>query len=204
MTCSAQRTIIVESGESGMNTPNKLTLLRVILIPVFMILYMAGSSLALYFAIGVFVIAALTDRLDGQLARKYNQVTTFGKLMDPLADKMLIMSALICFVEKDIKFINAGVVTVILARELIVTGIRLIAMGENTVIAASVWGKAKTVSQFVLVLAVLAIEVIVLHVPSATAVMETVICVLTIIATALTVFSGADYIWKNRGLINFK
>ena len=90
-----------------MNTPNKLTVLRVILIPVFMIFYLIDKEWSLYAALIIFASATITDRLDGKLARKYNQITTFGKLMDPLADKILIMSALICFIQKDIHYINA-------------------------------------------------------------------------------------------------
>ena len=187
-----------------MNTPNKLTLLRVILIPVYMILYLACGTAGVIWAIAVFLIASLTDQLDGYLARKNNQVTTFGKLMDPLADKMLIMSALIAFVEKGIPYITAGVVMVILARELIVTGIRLIAMGENQVIAASMWGKSKTVSQFILVLAAMVFEPLKVYLPNFAGIFDIGILVLTVVAVALTIYSGFDYIWKNRKLIQFK
>lgn len=189
-----------------MNTPNKLTCLRVILIPVFMFFYMMkGSGIGyLCAAIAVFVAAALTDQLDGYLARKNNQVTTFGKLMDPLADKILIMAALICFVQYDVKYINSWVVVIILARELIVSGVRMIAMGENTVIAASIWGKAKTVSQLVLVIAVMVFEVLCTYVPQVSVACDVLILLCTVAAALLTVFSGFDYVWKNRGLLSFK
>ncbi len=187
-----------------MNTPNKLTIFRVVLIPVFMILYLWGDLLTLYFAIGVFVLASLTDQLDGYLARKNNQVTTFGKLMDPIADKLLIMAALISFVEKGIPYVTAGVVMIILARELIVTGIRLIAMGEQTVIAASMWGKAKTVSQFILVIGVMVFEVLGNYFPQWTPWLNGLILLMTIVAVGLTIYSGFDYIWKNRSLIHFQ
>ncbi len=187
-----------------MNTPNKLTLVRVILIPVYMWFYLMESEAALYAAIAVFVAAALTDQLDGYLARKNNQVTTFGKLMDPLADKLLIMSALICFVQQDVKYITSWVVVIILARELIVSGVRMIAMGENTVIAASIWGKAKTVSQLVLVIAVMVFEALCLQLPQVQGVCDVIICIFTVIATVLTIFSGWDYVWKNKGLLSFK
>lgn len=187
-----------------MNTPNKLTLFRVILIPVYMILYLSCGTVGLYFAIFTFLLATLTDQLDGHLARKNNQITTFGKLMDPLADKMLIMAALISFVEKNVHYITAGVVMTILARELIVTGVRLLAMGENKVIAASMWGKAKTVSQFILVLAVMVFEAVTVHLPEAAVFCDSAVLVLTIIAVALTVYSGFDYIWKNRSMIKFQ
>lgn len=187
-----------------MNTPNKLTVLRVILIPVFMIFYLLGTQWSLYAALLVFIGATATDRLDGKLARKYNQITTFGKLMDPLADKILIMSALICFVQKDIPYVNAAVVMVILARELLVTGMRTLAMGENTVIAASPWGKAKTVSQFILTIAVMVFEAAKLHLPQLNVVFDTIILVMVVIVVALTVYSGWDYMWKNRKLLTFK
>ncbi len=187
-----------------MNKPNKLTLLRVILIPVYMVLYLSCGTTGVIWAIAVFLIASLTDQLDGYLARKNNQVTTFGKLMDPLADKMLIMSALIAFVEKEIPYITAGVVMIILARELIVTGIRLIAMGENQVIAASMWGKSKTVSQFILVLAAMVCEPLKVYLPDFAGNFDLAILVLTVVAVALTIYSGFDYIWKNRKLIEFK
>ena len=104
-----------------MNIPNKLTIFRVLLIPVYMILYLTQGVAVKYAAICVFILAALTDQLDGYLARKNNQITTFGKLMDPLADKMLIMAALICFVQKDVKYVNAAVVMIIHERDLMVT-----------------------------------------------------------------------------------
>ena len=187
-----------------MNTPNKLTLLRVVLIPVYMVLYLCCGTAGLYGGLLVFLLATLTDNLDGYLARKNGQITTFGKLMDPIADKMLNMAALIAFVERDVPYVTAGVVMVILARELIVTGVRLIAMGENQVIAASMWGKAKTVSQFVLVVAVMLYEIVTAHFPAAESYGKIVILVLVIAAVVLTVYSGADYIVKNRKLISFK
>ena len=187
-----------------MNTPNKLTIFRVILIPVYMVCYLSLGTLGIYLAIASFLLATWTDHLDGKLARKNNQVTTFGKLMDPLADKMLIMAALIAFVERGIPYVNAGVVMVILARELIVTGVRMLAMGENQVIAASMWGKSKTVSQFILVVAVMLFELAQVYLPAWKLVFDGIILLLTIVAVALTIYSGFDYVWKNRSLITFK
>lgn len=187
-----------------MNTPNKLTILRVILIPVYMILYLSESLACTYAAIAVFIIATLTDQLDGHLARKNNQITTFGKLMDPLADKILIMSALVSFVEKDMPYITSGVVMVILAREFIVTGIRLVAMGENTVIAASMWGKSKTVSQFILVMGIMVFEVLTAHFPVLEPICGALTLIMVIVAVVLTIYSGLDYIIKNKSLITFK
>lgn len=179
-----------------MNTPNKLTFLRVLLVPVFMWALLTGK---LHLALAVFAIASLTDQLDGHLARKNNQVTTFGKLMDPLADKILTISALVCFVEIKADFIYSWMVMIIIARELIVTGIRQIAMGENKVIAASNWGKAKTVSQLVAIIAVMLDMIIPLRIGS--------FCLtfwLIAVAVILTVYSGIDYIVKNRSLLTFK
>lgn len=187
-----------------MNTPNKLTIFRVLLIPVYMICYLCMGAVGIYLAIVAFLLATWTDHLDGKLARKNNQVTTFGKLMDPLADKILIMAALISFVERGVPYINAGVVMVILARELLVTGMRMLAMGENTVIAASMWGKAKTVSQFVLILATMVFELVKIHLPMLAAVCDGITLVMTVVAVVLTIYSGFDYIWKNRKMIRFE
>ncbi len=179
-----------------MNTPNKLTLLRVIMVPVFIWAITSGFNIA---AIVIFVLAAITDQLDGHLARKNNQVTTFGKLMDPLADKILTISALICFLEIDADFMNSWVVMLIISRELIVTGIRQLAMGENTVIAASWWGKAKTVSQMVAIVAVMLDLIVPLRWGG--------FCLtfwLIALAVILTLYSGIDYVVKNRHLLTFK
>lgn len=187
-----------------MNIPNKLTVIRVILIPVFMLFYLMESEPLLYIALAVFVAATLTDHFDGKLARRNNQVTTFGKLMDPIADKLLIISAFVCFVQKGVPYISVWVVVIVLAREFIVTGVRMLAMGENNVIAASIWGKAKTVSQFVLVIAVIVFEAASLHLPQIIAALNIVICIMTIVSVVLTVLSGWDYVWKNRDLLTFK
>jgi CDP-diacylglycerol--glycerol-3-phosphate 3-phosphatidyltransferase len=189
-----------------MNLPNKLTMLRITLIPIFVVLFeITKIPHNMVWATVVFVVAAITDQLDGHLARKNNQVTSFGKLADPLADKLLTISALICFVERGVKFLPGWVVILIIGRELIVTGIRMIALTDNTVIAASVWGKAKTVSQLVTIIAIMVdmilqkFELFMFNwcgVP--------VMLVLIIITVALTLISGVDYVKKNRGLLNFK
>ena len=187
-----------------MNTPNKLTVIRVILIPFFMLFYMNFGIVGRYLALAVFLIAAITDHFDGKLARKHNQITTFGKLMDPMADKLLILSALICFVSQSVPFVTPWVVVIILARELIVTGIRMLALGENTVIAASMWGKMKSVSQIVLVIAAMLREILVMHMAETAEWTDWCLCVLVIAAVALTILSGWDYVWKNRHLIQFR
>lgn len=182
-----------------MNTPNKLTLIRVIMVPIFMWALLSGFYAT---AIIVFVLASLTDQLDGYLARRNNQVTTFGKLMDPLADKILTISALVCLLGIEADFINSWVVMVIIARELIVTGIRQLAMGENIVIAASQWGKAKTVSQMVALIAVMIDLIIPLRIGDA--IYGALTFWLVTLAVILTIYSGIEYIVKNRKLITFK
>lgn len=187
-----------------MNTPNKLTLLRILLIPVFVVLFeISAIPNNIIWALLVFVIAAITDQLDGHLARKNNQVTSFGKLADPLADKLLTISALICFVDYGVPYLPGWAVIVIIGRELIVTGIRLIAMTEGTVIAASMWGKSKTVSQLVTIIAIMADLILKSF---GVSFMENlhIMPVLVVIMVALTLISGVDYVCKNWKLLNFK
>lgn len=140
-----------------MNLPNKLTLLRIVLVPVFVAVLLA-SALPHHFLLAalLFAAASYTDHLDGMLARKYNQITDFGKFMDPLADKILVISALVCFVE--LHLANVWLVLLIIAREFMVTSIRLVAADKGTVIAANNWGKAKTVSQIIAIVAVLLLQ----------------------------------------------
>ncbi len=129
-----------------MNLPNKLTVLRVLMIPffvVFMITPLAEGN-GKYIALALFCIASLTDMLDGKIARKHNLVTNFGKFMDPLADKLLVCSAMICLIETG--KLQAWIVLIIIAREFIISGFRLVASDNGIVIAASYWGKFKTVS----------------------------------------------------------
>ncbi len=184
-----------------MNTPNVLTLIRVVMVPVFMWALLSGFYIV---AIVIFAIASLTDHLDGYLARKNNQVTTFGKLMDPLADKILTISALVCLCGMNADFVSPAVVMIIIARELIVTGVRQLAMGEKTVIAASWWGKAKTVSQMAAIIGVM----LDLAVPGVlrigTGFWGAFTFWLVLVTVVLTVYSGLDYIVKNRKLITFK
>lgn len=194
-----------------MNTPNKLTIIRVVLIPVFMAFYLMEGMGWLLVAFAVFLAAAITDHFDGKLARQYNQVTTFGKLMDPIADKLLIFGAFLCFMQRGQGHINAWIIMVVLLREFLVTGVRMLAMGENNVIAASIWGKAKTVSQFVLVIAVMVFEFITMSfefMPFSTdiiaKIMDVLIYIMISVSVILTIFSGWDYVWKNRGLLTFK
>lgn len=179
-----------------MNLPNKLTLFRVILIPFFVFFLLAPmfEGYGNYIALAIFVIASLTDLLDGKIARKYNLVTDFGKFMDPLADKLLVCSALICLIELDM--LSAWIVIIIIAREFIISGFRLVASDNGIVIAASYWGKFKTVFQMIMVIVLIFNQYLCLS-------FFTVIGnILIVIATALTVISLVDYIWKNKNVLN--
>ena len=175
-----------------MNLPNKLTVLRVIMIPFFVAALMAegGENPAFrYAAAAIFIIASLTDMLDGKIARKYNLVTNFGKFMDPLADKLLVCSALICMIELD--QLPAWMVIIIISREFIISGFRLVAADNGVVIAASYWGKFKTTFQMI------AVILLIFNLEALRLLAD--ICVW--VALALTVISLADYIWKNRGIL---
>lgn len=136
-----------------MNLPNKLTLLRVIMIPFFIFFMVADINKGQIIAAIIFIIASATDWLDGYIARKYSLVTTFGKFADPLADKILVSAALICLVEQGA--VASWIVILIIAREFAVTGLRVLAASDNIVIAASSWGKIKTVTQMVAIIAAL-------------------------------------------------
>ncbi len=174
----------------SMNLPNKLTMFRVILIPVFIIVLMAGifsEPLNRYIGVAVFCIASFTDYLDGNIARKYNLVTNFGKFMDPLADKLLVSSALICMIE--LGMLPAWIVIIIISREFIITGFRLIAVENGVVIAASWWGKIKTVMQMVMIIFVML------------GINDLIGMVLIALATIFTIISGVDYIVKNIGVL---
>lgn len=172
-----------------MNLPNKLTILRTIMIPVFLIfLYIPGLGMTGdVLATAIFVLASFTDLLDGKIARKYNLVTNFGKFMDPLADKLLVCSALIALV--DLNRIPAWVVIIIIAREFIISGFRLIASDNGVVIAASYWGKFKTTFQMIMII----LLILDLNYPFS----GVVNMVVTYIALILTVVSLIDYIVKN-------
>lgn len=173
-----------------MNLPNKLTLIRVVLIIPFVILLLCGfGKWSDYAALGIFIAASLTDMLDGYIARSRNLVTTLGKFMDPLADKLLVCSALICLLA--LSRVGAVPVIIIMAREFIISGFRLVASERGTVIAASWWGKTKTVSQM------LAVGLMLADIP----VLRIFTQVITWIAVALTVISLIDYMWKNRAVM---
>lgn len=184
-----------------MNTPNKLTLLRIILVPFFIFfLLMTPIPGNHVIALVIFILASLTDLFDGKLARKYGLVTNFGKFLDPLADKVLVISALICFL--DLGWCGSVAVIIIIAREFLVTSLRLVAVDNGTVIAASKWGKLKTAFTMVALIAVMllaSLQDFGILTQWDTALISNV---LVWIATALTLFSGADYLWKNRSAVN--
>lgn len=178
-----------------MNIPNRLTILRVILVPFFVVFMLVpklhpifGAADA-WVALAIFIVASLTDLLDGKIARKYNLVTNFGKLMDPLADKLLVCSALICLTS--LGRLETWICIVIIAREFIISGVRQLAAEGGVVIAASYWGKYKTTFQIIMVC------LMIVELP--------VFAILTIIvkwvAVALTIISLLDYLWKNRALL---
>ena len=178
-----------------MNTPNNLTLFRVVMIPFFVVFMLApiGGAAAKWIALAIFIIASLTDALDGYLARRDNLITDFGKFMDPLADKLLVCSALICLVELD--KIPCWVVIIIIAREFIISGFRLIAADNGVVIAASYWGKFKTVSQMVMIILLIA---------DLGGVFYTIGQIFIYLSMALTVISLIDYLIKNRNVISLQ
>lgn len=174
----------------SMNLPNKLTMFRVILIPVFIVVLMTGliaDPINRYIGTLIFCVASFTDYLDGHIARKYNLVTNFGKFMDPLADKLLVSSALICMIEMGM--LPAWIVIIIISREFIITGFRLIAAEGGLVIAASWWGKIKTVTQMIMIILLLL------------GVQGIIATILIFLATLFTVISGVDYIVKNISIL---
>ena len=175
-----------------MNLPNKLTTFRVILIPFFVatVLFDEGDSQTFrYLAASIFIVASLTDLLDGKIARKYNLVTNFGKFMDPLADKLLVCAALVCLVE--LEQLPAWMVIVIVSREFIISGFRLVAAEQGIVIAASYWGKFKTTFQMIaIILMIVDLKVL-----------NPVTWLCTWIALILTVISLVDYIQKNHKVL---
>ena len=171
-----------------MNLPNKLTILRIIMIPffvLFMLLDGGANQTYRYIAAVIFIVASFTDLLDGKIARKYNLVTNFGKFMDPLADKLLVCSGLICFV--GLGALPAWFVIIIISRVFIISGFRLVASDNGVVIAASYWGKFKTVSQMIMSV------LLIVNIPA----LSILTAIFSVIALVLTVVSLIDYIAKN-------
>ena len=176
-----------------MNLPNKLTTFRVILIPFFVFFMLAPNMTGInhYIAAAIFIVASLTDLLDGKIARKYNLVTNFGKFMDPLADKLLVCSAMICLIQTG--QLAAWIVVIIIAREFIISGFRLIASDNGVVIAASYWGKFKTTFQMLMAI------VLILNIQMPF--FQILGVILTYVALILTVVSLIDYIVKNKDVL---
>lgn len=185
-----------------MNLPNKLTMLRVILVPVYMVIYLYAPPVMVFtvsdvvftwkgiIAAAIFSVAALTDIIDGKIARKRDLVTNMGKLMDPLADKLLVTGALLCMLQQNI--CSVWVVVIILSREFLVTGFRLVAASEGVVIAAGMLGKIKTAVQM--------ITIIFATITGANILVQ----ILFWISAAITAVSGVQYIWDNIGLMKGK
>ena len=176
-----------------MNLPNKLTCFRVILIPFFIVALMLPGVIPGndYIALAIFIIASFTDMLDGKIARKYNLVTDFGKFMDPVADKLLVCSALICLIE--LGRIPAWMVIIIIAREFIISGFRTVAADNGVVIAASYWGKFKTVFQMI------AVCLLIVNIDNP--VIKIITTIILWIAVILTVVSLVDYLIKNKDIL---
>ena len=178
-----------------MNTPNKLTVGRMIMVP-FLVLFMLtgwGGEANRYICLAIFAVASITDWFDGYLARKHNLVTNFGKFMDPLADKLLVCSALICFIQS--RQLDAWIVIVIIAREFIISGFRLIAAENGVVIAANYWGKFKTVSQMIMII------LLFLNLGGFFAVLTEIFVWLSLV---LTVISLLTYIIQNRSVLSMQ
>ena len=179
-----------------LNLANRITLVRVILVPIFMaVLLIKEIPYNNYIALGIFAIASITDKIDGYVARSMNQITNFGKFMDPIADKLLVVSALLCLVENH--SIQSWVAMIIISREFIVSGIRLVAAAEGIVIAAGKLGKLKTVFQMVAIIAILLNNFPFTYLGGVP-----VDKILLFIAVILTVVSGVEYIIKNKHVLN--
>ena len=178
-----------------MNTPNKLTIARMIIVPFLVIFLLTGwgGEANRYISLTLFVVASVTDWFDGYLARKNNLVTNFGKFMDPLADKLLVCSAMICMI--DLKRLSAWFVIINIAREFIISGFRLIAAENGIVIAANYWGKFKTASQMIMII------LLILHFDGIFVILEQIFIWLSL---ALTIISLITYIWQNRTVLSMQ
>ena len=190
-----------------MNLANKLTLLRIFLVPVFLIFFLVeGIDYGTIVATIVFIVASITDQLDGHIARSRNQITTFGKFMDPLADKLLVTAVFVCLVQ--IGMIPAWAVIIILSREFAVSGLRSIAASNGLVIAASWWGKIKTVTQMLAILLFL-LTVNIMTIGNTNLLVNffpgflVASNIVFYIRVVITIISGIDYFIKNRKVITF-
>jgi CDP-diacylglycerol--glycerol-3-phosphate 3-phosphatidyltransferase len=174
-----------------MNLPNKLTVLRVILVPFFVVFLLLSKTTETmkWIALALFIVASLTDLLDGHIARSRNLVTTFGKFMDPLADKILTISGMICLIE--LGRIPSWIVVIIVAREFIISGFRLIATEHGIVIAANYWGKWKTTFQMIMII------LMIMNIPS----LQMVTTIVMWVALILTIVSLVTYIAQNMDVV---
>ena len=179
-----------------MNVPNMLTIFRILLVPIFVFFMLINPNDSFYLTMSliIFILASLTDAIDGKIARKYNLVTNFGKFMDPLADKILVMSALLCLL--NLKLIDVVIVIIILSREFLVTSIRLIASSNGRVIAANSLGKLKTIFQILAIISCLIFKIC----PYNDGLFWTY-QLLFILSTIITILSGIVYLWKNKSFI---
>ena len=178
-----------------MNTPNKLTVARMIIVPFLVVFLLTGwgGDTNRYISLALFVVASVTDWFDGYLARKNNLVTNFGKFMDPLADKLLVCSAMICMIE--LNRLPAWFVIIIIGREFIISGFRLIAAENGIVIAANYWGKFKTASQMIMII------LLILHFDGIFVTLEQLFIWLSL---ALTIISLITYIWRNKSVLSMQ
>lgn len=176
-----------------MNLPNKITIGRVLMIPLFLFFYLTDIiPKGDYIAAFIFIIASFSDFIDGYIARKQKLVTNFGKFADPLADKLLVTSALISFIERGL--VPAWIIIIIIAREFIISGFRLVASDNNVVIAASYWGKLKTTAQMIMcILLIINFDLRIFNL------LEQVFIYLSLILTVISLF---DYIYKNRNILD--
>lgn len=199
-------------GKAVMNLPNKLTISRIVMIPVFVLFFYLNFTAHFFVAFAVFVIASLTDLLDGMIARKYNMVTNFGKFLDPIADKILVLSALVIFLTVPDYLVmltgNTGLilmgcgVAIIIAREIIVSGLRMIASSSGKVIAADMFGKFKTVFQdAAIIIMLIGLGILELEVYDAGMIIYEIGLACLVMAVILTIISGVNYIVKNRDVL---
>ena len=193
-----------------MNLANKLTMLRIFLVPLFLIfISITDFAYSTFIATGIFIIASITDQLDGHIARKTNQITNFGKFADPLADKILVLAAMLILVEFD--KLPAWAAVIIIAREFAVSGLRTIAAAEGKVIAASMWGKVKTVIQIIaIILSLIKVNISTSAYLTDLVVSNNLIKVIfdyaptysVILAVIITILSGVDYFAKNKNIVD--
>lgn len=179
-----------------MTTANKVTMARIAMIPVFMAVMLSGMPYASVLGLIIFIIASVTDSIDGYIARKYNQITNFGKFMDPLADKLLVTAAILLLVERS--QIPSWAAMLIIAREFAVTGLRLVAVGEGVVIAAGTSGKIKTV------VTIICISLMLTPFHDYKLLFTNVDGVAVALMVIVTLWSGIEYFYHNRKLLNFK